>query len=591
MDVRLPDGTIIQNVPDGTTRADLVTKLQRNGMAVPSEWLADSKPQPAPEVKPDAAAGGSTLKFGPVDTGIPISENVNNFLAGAGQMIHGTVMGASQYLPGGATREDVAERRRLDADLNKRKAATLGNIAATIPAAFLSGGTMGGAAAAGGILGLLQPSQSTAETITQGGMGAAGGAAGKWAGDRIAQLMAGRAAINPRASGSQTINVGPSNASAGTTVNANPQVNVRGGSTMGGVGPDPSAGLTEGQMQAMLAGRNLGMRVTPGQATGSRVLQQFEAKLESQPMSSGRFFDIKNNNQRVLNRSVAEAMGEKADELSNDVLDRAYMRMSKVFDSVADKNPRQIDQTQFLNRLSAVETDFEGMLEKPLMDNPLVRRYVDAVASGKATGEQLNHLQSQMGKAANSLRMKDPAQASALREVQHLVLDDIGRGLQPADEAAYRAARQQYRVYAMLADKPHLLNATTGNVSGANLSNTLQRTDRNGFARGQNTTPMYEAARFAQAFKPAIGDSGTATRSPLNILEATASVPIGIATRAYTSSPGVSAAQSLSTLMRDGVRPGSVSPRQADVLARLLAGAGASGSGATPLLLGNAPQQ
>jgi hypothetical protein len=41
MDVRLPDGTIIQNVPDGTTKADLVKKLQSKGMAVPAEWLGE----------------------------------------------------------------------------------------------------------------------------------------------------------------------------------------------------------------------------------------------------------------------------------------------------------------------------------------------------------------------------------------------------------------------------------------------------------------------------------------------------------------------------------------------------------------------
>lgn len=47
MNVRLPDGTIIKNVPDGTTKADLVAKLQGNGMAVPSEWL-QAAPQPQP---------------------------------------------------------------------------------------------------------------------------------------------------------------------------------------------------------------------------------------------------------------------------------------------------------------------------------------------------------------------------------------------------------------------------------------------------------------------------------------------------------------------------------------------------------------
>lgn len=46
MDVRLPDGTIVSGVPDGTTRAELVAKLQRNGMPVPGDWLqADAQPQ------------------------------------------------------------------------------------------------------------------------------------------------------------------------------------------------------------------------------------------------------------------------------------------------------------------------------------------------------------------------------------------------------------------------------------------------------------------------------------------------------------------------------------------------------------------
>ena len=39
MDVRLPDGTIIQNVPENITKADLVSRLKAGGMAVPAEWL------------------------------------------------------------------------------------------------------------------------------------------------------------------------------------------------------------------------------------------------------------------------------------------------------------------------------------------------------------------------------------------------------------------------------------------------------------------------------------------------------------------------------------------------------------------------
>lgn len=42
MDVRLPDGTIIQGVPDNITKADLVERLRRNGMAVPADWMQDA---------------------------------------------------------------------------------------------------------------------------------------------------------------------------------------------------------------------------------------------------------------------------------------------------------------------------------------------------------------------------------------------------------------------------------------------------------------------------------------------------------------------------------------------------------------------
>ena len=41
MDVRLPDGTIIRNVPDGTTREQLTAKLKANGYT-----FDEPKPEP-----------------------------------------------------------------------------------------------------------------------------------------------------------------------------------------------------------------------------------------------------------------------------------------------------------------------------------------------------------------------------------------------------------------------------------------------------------------------------------------------------------------------------------------------------------------
>lgn len=67
MDVRMPDGTVIQNVPDNITKAELVAKLQRNGMSVPADWLEQKpaeQPKQAPSNNDVASQLGLTLRAG-----------------------------------------------------------------------------------------------------------------------------------------------------------------------------------------------------------------------------------------------------------------------------------------------------------------------------------------------------------------------------------------------------------------------------------------------------------------------------------------------------------------------------------------------
>ena len=80
MDVRLPDGTIIQNVPDGTTKADLVAKLKSNGHTVPSEWLADAAPE-----KPAAVRAGEAISDIPRQIGLTARGGING-LAGIAEI-------------------------------------------------------------------------------------------------------------------------------------------------------------------------------------------------------------------------------------------------------------------------------------------------------------------------------------------------------------------------------------------------------------------------------------------------------------------------------------------------------------------------
>lgn len=84
MDVRLPDGTVISNVPDGTTKAQLVEKLRANGYDVSK--LATEPSGPSAGERTQAAVGGVNRGIAGI-VGLPVDtiENVLNLgLAGAG---------------------------------------------------------------------------------------------------------------------------------------------------------------------------------------------------------------------------------------------------------------------------------------------------------------------------------------------------------------------------------------------------------------------------------------------------------------------------------------------------------------------------
>jgi len=97
--------------------------------------------------------------------------------AGYGKAGVDIARGVGQML-GLVSRSDVADSRQLDAPLMNSTAGKVGNVAGnvanTLPLAFAPGAnTLGGAAAYGALTGLVAPSVSTTETLTNVGSGAA----------------------------------------------------------------------------------------------------------------------------------------------------------------------------------------------------------------------------------------------------------------------------------------------------------------------------------------------------------------------------------------------------------------------------------
>lgn len=413
------------------------------------------------------------------------------------------------------------------------------------------------------------------------GFGGTLGAGGGYLTDKMMSILFGSRAPGVAA---PAPGPGPTTAQAqsSATATATPTATVTGGQvTPGVVGADTSAALTEAQKAILERGKMMGFRTTPGQETGSRSLQQMEARMESSPFTSGPFNEIKAANQKILNQSTAQAIGVNATELSNPVLAQAQRQISSVYNKVASPTVQKLDQSYVLNGIDLLDNAFEGLTTQPFKTNIFVKQLQDLAMKGEATGQQLSTLSSKIGKRAKNEMTTangDRELGQALFQMKEIVDDALASGLTAADQLAFQTARANYRNLMTLRSSPGVVNPSSGNVNAPALASALTRKDPKGFVFGENQTPMYEAARFAQAFKPIVGDSGTATRTmeytPLNVM---LSMPTNIAARAYTSAPSTAIASRLQT----GLMPGGVvDPAMEELMRRALpvtAGAGLVG--------------
>ena len=493
--------------------------------------------------------------------------------------------------------EDINRQAELDYQRNFRQGQmrqgeidvgrVIGNIAGTLIPSSAAVRVLGATTApvrAGAITGAIggasQPVATTPSTTTpeffaqkveQTGAGTVFGAGAGYGADKLSKLIFGNKPPPMPMPGQ------PGVGGAQVNVTTTPTATVTGGgSTMGAVGPDASAGLTAAQQSILGRGKEMGFRTTPGQETGSRSLQQMEARMESSPFTSGPFNTIKDANQKILNRATAKAIGVDSTELSNPVLAQAQRQISNVYQQVASPQVKKVDGNTIQTGIEIVDKAFEGLTTQPFKNNIFVQQVQNIAAKGEASGNELQALSSKIGKRAKNemtTAMGDRELGSALFQLKEMVDDALAQGLSKEQQAAFQAARANYRNLMTIRSNQGVVNPSTGNVSGLNLASALTRKDPQGFVFGSNQTPMYEAARFAQAFRPIVGDSGTATRSmevsPLSMMLA---APTNIAARAYTAQPTAN----LASRMQTGVAPGTDAATQ-ELLKKMFPQTGAAG--------------
>lgn len=213
MDVRMPDGTVIRNVPAGTTRAQLQSKLNRARLM---------RENPG-EYDPDSAEFKD--RFGPTSGmsglekfGAGIGSGVADFARGAKQFSTslGNAVGLGNIMPASFGDDEVARQRAEERDIRERNAplketgagaagSVAGSVATALPAMFIPGAnTIAGSAIIGSALGGLQPTESAGERIENAALGGVLSPAGLMLGRGGAALWrGGKAFVEPLTKGGQ----------------------------------------------------------------------------------------------------------------------------------------------------------------------------------------------------------------------------------------------------------------------------------------------------------------------------------------------------------------------------------------------------
>lgn len=430
----------------------------------------DLKAENPSEYDPDSPE--FQAKYGPA--AVPAAEN---FDAGVGKAIFDIGQGVGQTL-GLQSREDVKEKRALDAPLVDTTAGKVGQfVGSVLPAVGVAAipgvNTAVGATVAGGAMGALAPSESTQETLKNTGLGAAFGFVGQKVGEKVAKWVGERLAARATRAAADKANNAVRDATlkasqeAGYVVppsTTNPTVLNR--------ALESVAGKAATQQSAQVA----------NQGVTNNLIRQELGLPEGAPLTRGMLNGIRLQAGRAY-QAVKSAGLITADSQYLDDLTRIAQSVDDVAKDFPDAN---VGANEEINKLV-------NSLLRDRFSSSSVVEFVKQLRKS-ATGNMSGVNAADPAKRALGMAQRDAASALEDQVIRHLESKGMGQLAQEFDAARVLIAKT-YSAEAAL-------NESTGNIVATKLSAHLRR--------GKPLSGGLEtAAKFAGAFPKAAGEQVT----------------------------------------------------------------------------------
>lgn len=275
-----------------------------------------------------------------------------------------------------------------------------------------------------------------------------------------------------------------------------------------------SSAMSAGQQAGADAAGRLGVKLTPGQQTGSMGMQQVEAVLARTPGASGNMAALQQANQAALNRAGAAAIGETGDILSESVLAAARQRLGTDFKNLSSGAKVALGD-DFLNSLGKIDSMNRGLgsFASTQIDD-LVNKGLDLAAKGNLDGKAYQTLRSRLtDRAGDAFRGGNSELGQALKTLRE-GLDDAARdGMDDATKVAWDTVRRQYSNLKVLT-KGNTVSA--GNINPNQVGSALRQYSGDMYKTGGLQGPLMDVARVGEAFKQVVPNSGTAERTAIH---------------------------------------------------------------------------
>lgn len=259
--------------------------------------------------------------------------------------------------------------------------------------------------------------------------------------------------------------------------------------------------------------------LTAGQKTGSEPLRYLESASSAAPMGGGGASRIQAEGQHQFTEAALDRAGT-GPVATPEVLSQNYQRLGKQFNDLAARNSI-IPDPQLITDLTSAVKDYQRV--PPSQQRSIVENYIDDISkhvqSGSLPGPEYQEMRSRLSRQSNSLRNSDPTLSGALGDIRDSLDGAMSRSISPQDKDLWQQTRQEYGAQKVLEKSASRAGEATaeGQITPANLRNTIAGENRGAYARGQG--PFNELARAGVGVMSPLPNSGTAQRmNAFNIL-------------------------------------------------------------------------